>query len=697
MAKVCMSDLNISTAIRLCVIATAAAIAGFSQNYLHTSGSQILDAANRPVRLTGVNWFGLETANFAPHGLWTRSMASMLDQIKGLGYNTIRVPFSNQLFDSGSTPNGIDFNQNPDLAGLNGLQILDKLVAGARSRGLKIILDRHRPDAYGQSELWYTSAYPESRWISDWKMLATRYLNNDTVIGFDLHNEPHGRATWGDNNQSTDWRLAAERAGNAILAINPKLLIIVEGIERVGSDYYWWGGNLMAAGASPVRLNVPNQLVYSPHDYPASVYAQSWFYAPNYPSNLPPIWDSHWGYLAASNAAPVLLGEFGTRNQTTIDQQWFRTIATYLAAKGLSFTFWSWNPNSGDTGGILQDDWRTVNQDKQAILQPLLAPLIGSDGGSGTQIPPIPAGLTATSANQQVTASWNASSGATGYKLYRSTSAASVGTAVYSGTLTSFTDTGLVNGTTYYYRVSASNSAGDSALSGQISSTPSGGTAIPAAPAGVSAAAGDAQVTIAWSPVSGASTYKIYRGTTTGGQGSTAWRTGLTQTRFVDSGLTNGTTYFYRVSAVNSAGESPLSAEVQARPVGSSPGGTVSVSGRVAPGTSPWWGEVDVLLTNTAPMTALTIDITVAKTTGVTYSGQYNSYWGGAVSMSRTETASAIIYRYTLNPGQTVPAGTGWVAAAQFGGNGTPHPVSGDTYAGTATIGGVLKTFSGRF
>ena len=65
--------------------------------------------------------------------------------------------------------------------------------------------------------------------------------------------------------------------------------------------------------------------------------------------------------------------------------------------------------------------------------------------------------------------------------------------------------------------------------------------------------------------------------------------------------------------------------------------------------------------------------------------------------MNRTETASAIIYRYTLNAGQTVPAGAGWVAAAQFGGNGTPHPVSGDTYTGTATIGGVVKTFSGRF
>ena len=53
--------------------------------------------------------------------------------------------------------------------------MLDKLVAGARTRGLKIILDRHRPDANSQSELWYTGSYPESRWIADWEMLARRY------------------------------------------------------------------------------------------------------------------------------------------------------------------------------------------------------------------------------------------------------------------------------------------------------------------------------------------------------------------------------------------------------------------------------------------------------------------------------------------------------------------------------------------
>ena len=63
---------------------------------------------------------------------------------------------------------------------------------------------------------------PESVWISDWCALAERYKDEPAVIGADLHNEPRGGATWGDNNQATDWRLAAERCGNAILEVTTR-------------------------------------------------------------------------------------------------------------------------------------------------------------------------------------------------------------------------------------------------------------------------------------------------------------------------------------------------------------------------------------------------------------------------------------------------------------------------------------------
>lgn len=344
--------------------------------FLHTSGGKIVDAGGNQVRLTGINWFGLETANYAPHGLWSQSMDWMLDTIKTLGYNTIRLPFCSQLFDAGSAPTGIDFAKNPDLVGKSGLEIMDKVIAGAKKRGLKVFLDRHRPDSGAQSELWYTAQYSETRWINDWKMLAQRYKDNTTVVGMDLHNEPHGTATWGTGNMQTDWQLAAERAGNAILSVNPNVLIIVEGVEKVGSDSYWWGGNLSAAGAHPVRLSVPNQLVYSPHDYPASVFAQPYFSDPSYPANLAGVWDKHWGYLAKQGTTPVLVGEFGTKLETQSDKQWLSSLVSYIKNDKFSFTYWCLNADSGDTGGILKDDWSSIQTEKQSIIQPALAPLI---------------------------------------------------------------------------------------------------------------------------------------------------------------------------------------------------------------------------------------------------------------------------------------------------------------------------------
>ncbi|MBI2942299.1 MAG: cellulase family glycosylhydrolase [Chloroflexi bacterium] len=355
---------------------------GRTANDLHTCGSRIYDASGQEVLLTGVNWFGLETGTYAPHGLWARNWRTVLDQIAGLGYNTIRLPFSNEALDPGRQVNGINFALNPDLQGLSSLQVLDLLIAGARERGLRVVLDRHRPTAAGQSALWYTDEVPEERWIADWRMLAARYRGNDTVVGFDLHNEPRGEATWGTGDPRTDWRLAAERAGNAVLEVNPHLLIFVEGVERHQGDWFWWGGELRGVREAPVRLAVPNRVVYSPHDYGPSVYEQGWFQDREFPANLPDVWTRRWGYLAREGIAPVVVGEFGGRSVgDDRDGQWQRTLLAYLRKRGIGYLAWSLNPNSGDTGGILADDWQRVVQEKQEVYRQGLAGPIGLGAG----------------------------------------------------------------------------------------------------------------------------------------------------------------------------------------------------------------------------------------------------------------------------------------------------------------------------
>lgn len=340
--------------------------------YYSTSGSRIVDSQGNTVYFKGINWFGLETETSSPHGLWARSMDSMLDQMKSLGYDTLRVPYSNDALKPGEMARSIDFSKNPDLQGKTALEVLDALVAKAGQRDMRIILDRHCPIKDVQSDLWYTSQVSEEQWISDWEMLARRYRGNPTVIGADLHNEPHGRATWGSGQITTDWRLAAQRCGNRILAANPDWLIIVEGVEKVDGHNYWWGGNLRKAGAYPVTLTVPNKVVYSTHDYPATVYEQSWFAASDYPANMAAIWDANWGYLLKQDIAPVLVGEFGTRYATQSDRIWLAELVDYIKANGAQFTYWCWNENSRDTGGILQGDWRTVESAKQTALTPLL-------------------------------------------------------------------------------------------------------------------------------------------------------------------------------------------------------------------------------------------------------------------------------------------------------------------------------------
>jgi endoglucanase len=354
--------------------------AGALQAPLHAQGGKIVDANGKEVVLTGVNWFGLETGSFAPHGLWSRNWSQMLDQMAGEGFNTLRLPFSNELFLPASKPNGIDYKQNPDLENLTGPQIMDKIVNGATSRGMMVMLDRHRPDQYGQSPLWYTDKVSEQTWIKDWTDLAVKYKNNPLVIGADLHNEPHAQATWGDGKQETDWRLAAERAGNAVLKANPNWLIFVEGTENYqgeGGKGYWWGGNLQGAKDNPVRLSDPSKLVYSAHDYSPKVWGQAWFSDPAFPKNMPALWDQQWGYLVKDKTAPVILGEFGGRSVSEKDAEgvWQRALFDYLKANKISYTYWAWNPNSGDTGGIVGEDWTTLNKDKVELLKSYQAPM----------------------------------------------------------------------------------------------------------------------------------------------------------------------------------------------------------------------------------------------------------------------------------------------------------------------------------
>jgi fibronectin type 3 domain-containing protein len=179
-------------------------------------------------------------------------------------------------------------------------------------------------------------------------------------------------------------------------------------------------------------------------------------------------------------------------------------------------------------------------------------------------IPATPTGLSAGAGNAQVALSWTASSGATGYHVKRATTSGGPYTQVGAPTSTSYTDTALTNGTTYYYVVSAIDSAGESADSAQASATPAAPAVIPATPTGLSAGPGNAQVVLSWTASSGATGYHVKRATTSGGPYTQVGAP--TSNSYADTSLTNGTTYYYVVSATDSAGESANSVQVSALP-----------------------------------------------------------------------------------------------------------------------------------
>jgi endo-1,4-beta-xylanase len=120
------------------------------------------------------------------------------------------------------------------------------------------------------------------------------------------------------------------------------------------------------------------------------------------------------------------------------------------------------------------------------------------------------------------------------------------------------------------------------------------------------------------------------------------------------------------------------------------PTGALTTTAVVA-SSSPWFNEEDVKLADASPLSALTVTIVVQRTTGVSFSGLYNTA-GGQITQSSASTASAVTYTFTLAAGQTLPAGS-FTFAAQTSGSGTAHPTAGDTFAVSSSAG----TVSGHF
>src|SRR5205807_2660258 len=144
--------------------------------------------------------------------------------------------------------------------------LMDRIIQGARNRGLKIILDRHDTTADLRPELWYTNQVPEKRWIHDWIMLARHYRGNETIIGADLANEPHGPSTWGDGHPRTTCRRSGSSTGPTCKWTEPLRCYWAssEGALRARTllacgSAAWWPSCTRRASAIPTGRGTPTR------------------------------------------------------------------------------------------------------------------------------------------------------------------------------------------------------------------------------------------------------------------------------------------------------------------------------------------------------------------------------------------------------------------------------------------------------
>lgn len=399
-------------------------------DWLYTDGCRIVDKNGKRVWLTGVNWFGYNTGTNTFDGLWNSQLKPSVEAIADHGFNLIRVPISAELINqwaSGEYPKA-NYNNayNPELNSMNSLQIFDYFLKLAEENGIKVMPDIHSAETNASGHnvnLWYTSKVSVNDFYHALEWMAERYKDNDTIIAYDLKNEPHGKpyekdnaAIWNDSKDANNWKYVAETAAAKILAKNPNVLIMVEGTEiypidlKKNSDYHstnekdyyfnWWGGNLRAVRDYPIDLGkYQNKLVYSPHDYGPTVYKQPWFEG-NYTfdSLMRDCWYDNWFYIHKENTAPLLIGEWGGFMREP-NLTWMTYMRQLIKENKLNHTFWCFNANSGDTGGLVLDDFTTWDEEKYAFVKEVLWQENGKFVGLDHAIPLGDNGITLTKAN----------------------------------------------------------------------------------------------------------------------------------------------------------------------------------------------------------------------------------------------------------------------------------------------------------
>lgn len=337
---------------------------------LRARGRHVVDANGRRFKLASVNWYGASDELFVPGGLDVRHRDDIARTVRRMGFNSVRLPYSDEMVMENPEVLPHLLAANPDLVGLRAIDVFQAVVEALTRQGVAVIVNNHIT-----TSTWCCGADPcdagwandhlpammcrvrqtEDEWIEHWRVLMARFADNSLVVGADLRNEVRG--VWGTMPWDR-WAAAAERAGNALLEINPDWLIIVGGTES--------GNDLSGVARRPVVLDVPGRVVYSAHVYSWSGWGSlgGRYAKRTYPSFVQAM-RKNWAYLVEGDIAPVWIGEFGApADPGQGDANYWKNLLRFLKAIDADFGYWAINPrkpkdDEKETYSLVEDDWAT--------------------------------------------------------------------------------------------------------------------------------------------------------------------------------------------------------------------------------------------------------------------------------------------------------------------------------------------------
>eukprot|EP00434_Breviolum_minutum_P010953 symbB.v1.2.009659.t1/scaffold593.1/size185935/10 len=372
---------------------------------LSAEGRNIVTQRGQRFRLRGINWYGASDCKHVVGGLDVQSLENICSTITTLGFNTVRLPFSNEMLRSHFAPGSIDYTINPSLDLGSALEVFDAVINALGRHQVAVVLNNHTshsewcggPDRNG---LWYdpgSEIYTEKQWLEDWAMLARRYRNWPHVVGFDLRNEvrfcpwPFRWVTvssWTAAAQKCAVRLKKELMEKMGLLVVERIIwpmqcckaYVAEGVLLpewkqhliIGVHHYSWNGpgRYLAFGH---MMNGCLQGCMKQFLRCLGIFSRE-NYGDMNSTRLEEVVYCQWAYLLQEDVCPVWISEFGTGPNEGYDLRWFRRFLKTLEGFEVDYAYWPLNvgPKPGCGGdesyGMLSKEWKPDWSDQRLDL-----------------------------------------------------------------------------------------------------------------------------------------------------------------------------------------------------------------------------------------------------------------------------------------------------------------------------------------